>query len=93
MTWKTEVPAHTDATLLDDDLLPAGTIAAPGRVWLRLDGVERCEPGRTVVLDEDGGRRRTIRAVIVQVGAHWSSQPEGRSGYHVEVAVPADWQD
>jgi len=52
------------------------------------------EDGRTAVCDRvilDAEGRRPISAVIIRIGAHWSDQPAGRSGWYVTAAVPADW--
>ncbi len=75
-----------------------------GRVWrqVREDRVPaigvlvEIEP-ELLLLDDDGqaiGTARCdspVRARVVRIGAHWSDQPNGRSGYHVllELTQPA----
>jgi hypothetical protein len=74
------------AYLLDEDLAGALAIEAPAEYTWR--GGERDRVGDRVILDAED---RTISAVVIRIGAHWSSQPTGESGWYVTAAVPADW--
>lgn len=88
---ETTTQAVTCQMLDSDTSQVIGQLAAPARRTIRLHGAERCVPGRTVLLDEDHDQQRSILAPIVEVGAYWSNQPAGQSGYYVTVAVPEDW--
>jgi hypothetical protein len=75
------------AYLLEEDLERTGeTIEAPAEYTWK--GDDRTAVGDRVILDAEG---RTISAVVIRIGAHWSSQPTGESGWYVTAAVPADW--
>jgi hypothetical protein len=78
------------AYLLDEDCERTGeTIEAPAEYTWKGGESGRTMGGDRVILQADG--RRSISAVVIRIGAHWSSQATGESGWYVTAAVPADW--
>jgi len=77
------------ACLLDDGERTVDTIEAPAEYTWRQSEWDMPRVGDRVILDAYG--RRSISAVVIRIGAHWSDQPAGQSGWYVTVAAPADW--
>ena len=76
------------AYLLDEDLERTSEIEAPAEYTWRQSEWGMPRVGDRVILDAEDC---SISAVVIRIGAHWSDQPAGRSGWYVTAAVPADW--
>lgn len=102
MTWKTDIAdrAPSEPTVrvceyrADGGLVRTEELPAPRTVWepVRDLDMPRVEHAGRLVLGETSHARRIIEAPILDIGAHWSDQPNGRAGWYVQVAVPADWE-